>query len=323
VNGKWYPAIIIAVLLGAIVYALHADLSQPRSPRAPAQEHQKTATEQQHAPNRIALPVEIVPGPEHASDAAQQKRYADEHAAAEQDLTEATWKLASFTLALAVFAAVQVGFFFWQLRLIRDSLDDARIAAEAARDGAAAARDGADVSRLSMVENNRAYVHHAGFRWFSHFDTVAKQYFWRIRPMWVNSGNTPTRAFQVYIKYELLDREIPADYSFTPDPDPVAWAPGHIPPKGGIEHRFFDITADDMEAIRNYQKFFYVWGISKYRDVYPNTPDRVTKFFVFVVNITGEPRLAFDQNTNPVHMVFAVQRRHNCTDSECDGSEYA
>src|SRR5579864_3865737 len=110
-DNRWYPAMIVAVLFGAMVYALHADLSRPlveaRSPTAPT-------AEQQHAPNRISLPVEIVPGPEHAAEATQQKRYADKHAAAEQDLTDATWNLAYFTLALAIFAAGQVAFFLWQ-----------------------------------------------------------------------------------------------------------------------------------------------------------------------------------------------------------------
>ena len=147
---RWYPAVIVAVLLSAMVYALHMDLSQPLqpwSPSAPTQEQKEPSQGKNRESRWITLPVEIIPSKEHTSETADQKRQTKENAATENDLTDATWKLAYFTLALAIFASGQVALFFWQLGLIRESLDDAKIAAEAARDGAAAARDGADISR--------------------------------------------------------------------------------------------------------------------------------------------------------------------------------
>jgi hypothetical protein len=59
--------------------------------------------------------------------------------------------LAAFTLFLVTVGLGQVALFWVQLRLIRESLNDAKIAADAASVGAKAARDSADTSKLSMV----------------------------------------------------------------------------------------------------------------------------------------------------------------------------
>jgi len=53
----------------------------------------------------------------------------------------ATDPIAIFTLCLVFVGVFQVGLFYVQLRLIRKSLDDAKMAAEAARDGVKVARD--------------------------------------------------------------------------------------------------------------------------------------------------------------------------------------
>jgi hypothetical protein len=79
--------------------------------------------------------------------------------------------LAWFTLALSAVAIVQVILFVWQLRLIRKSLDDAKIAANAATVAASAAMDqvhelkrSADATERSLFELERAYISGGGVR---------------------------------------------------------------------------------------------------------------------------------------------------------------
>lgn len=103
----------------------------------------------QRGTDQMPLSVKILPSPKSQAGIEEEQRRADEHTANERGLTAATWTLAGFTLLLAFIASGQVALFIWQLRLIRDSLDDAKIAAEAARDGAAASRDHADIARTS------------------------------------------------------------------------------------------------------------------------------------------------------------------------------
>ncbi len=312
----------------AIIYALHADLSQPvqplqpRAESAPAQEQQKPSTNQERSSGRVALPVEVVPGPEHAADTAEQQRHADENAATEKDLADATWKLAYFTLALAAFAAGQVALFFWQLGLIRESLDDAKIAAEAARDGAhaatagaTAARDNADIARLTMISRDRAYLTQRGTRWISHRENDTGRIFWRIRPRWVNDGNTPTRNLRVIAQYELRDTELPRDFAFDPGTIPRAHTIG---PKDGFESNFKELFGQDLVEIEEGRKFFYIWGVARYNDVFPGTPERVTKFCIFARTTAGDPLKSCDEKTNPFEIVFGIYDRHNCADEDCD-----
>ena len=131
---------------------------QPRTPGAPTQEQQRPATEEKRGTEAVPLAVKIIPGPERQAEATDEKRRADEHAAAEQSLTDATWKLAWFTLALTAVALAQAGLFVSQLRLIKRSLSDAEIAARASEAGAKAAQTSADASRKTADVLERTLI---------------------------------------------------------------------------------------------------------------------------------------------------------------------
>ncbi len=268
------------------------------------------------------MPPEVrIPGtfpvPRNPVDTKQEEDRAHEHDANARELVRATWVLAFFTLLLGLVGGGQVVLFFVQLRLIRKSLDDAKMAAEAARDGARAARDSADTAKLSMIASDRAYVHHDGFRWISHRHTETNRIFWRIWPKWINSGNTPTRQLRAYVKYELRETTLPQDFPFSADADsPVV--PGIIAPKGIIHSAPFELFGDDLIAIARGERHFYAWGVAMYNDVFPGTPRRVTKWCSFIAGVTGDPLLPYDEKSNPVDLLFAVYPRHNCGDEECD-----
>jgi hypothetical protein len=223
-----------------------------------------------------------------------------------------------FTLWLVIVGGSQLVLFWVQLSLIRESLTDAKIAADAAKHGAIAARDSADTAKLSMVASDRAYVYHNGIGWISHRDTGQNRTFWRIRPMWINGGNTPTRRLRVFIGYVLRDTPLPDDYPFTPDPG-VVFHPAAMAPKGGvIGSGTYDLWGDDLLAASRGTKFFYVWGIARYRDVFPNSVEHITKFCVQATNISGDPLIGFDEKTNPLEIIFAGYHRHNCADEDCE-----
>jgi hypothetical protein len=65
---------------------------------------------------------------------------------------------AAFTLGLIIIGGAQLGLFYWQLRLIRDSLDDAKQAADAAAEAAAAATRQAKVAEDSLNKLERPYI---------------------------------------------------------------------------------------------------------------------------------------------------------------------
>ena len=172
---------------------------------------------------------------------------------------------------------------------------------------------GADATAKAQL---RAYVHYDGCRWLSYRDANGKV-FWRIRPRWRNGGTTPTRRLRVYVHYELIDHQLPGIYSFTEDPKIVP-APATIPPHGSIESAHCDVTGDDLVAVSKGRKFLYVWGVARYRDVLPDTPEHITKFCIHAASVTNDPRAYWHAETNPVEILFLTYDRHNCADEDCN-----
>ncbi len=179
-----------------------------------------------------------------------------------------------------------------------------------------AARKGAEISELAMIAGNRAYVHYNSFRWISHFDRKNNWYFWRLHPRWINSGNTPTRGLEVRVAYELRDAPLPETFDFR-FPESLQVTPTTIYPSGMIESMPRDITGEELVAIRDGKKHFYVWGVARYHDVFPGTPRHVTKFCCSIGNVTGNPREGYDVNSNAVEITFPFYHRHNCADDDC------
>jgi len=194
-------------------------------------------------------------------------------------------------------------------------MEDTTTAANAARDGARAARDSADVSKIAMVAGERAYVHHAGCRAISHLNPANATVFWRIRPLWTNAGNTPARKAEIYAHYELRDSPLPPEYAFTRQELPLTET--MIAAGAVIESGPRDISGQELLDIAAGRKFFYIWGIARYRDVFPETPERVTKFCVQALTITGNPMVGWDANNNPLEIVFIGFHRHYCMDEDC------
>jgi hypothetical protein len=220
-----------------------------------------------------------------------------------------------FTFGLVVIGIGQALLFFIQLRYMRQGMTDAATAANAAKDGAHAARDSADVSKLAMIAGERAYVHYSGCRWISHISRIDGSVFWRIRPLWINAGNTPARKMRVYVHYELLDHVLPPDYPFRPDEVPIH--EGMIAAKGLIESSPRDIFGHELRDVIDGKKFLYIWGVIRYSDVFPGTPERITKFCVFATNITGDPMVEWNEATNKFDMAFLGYDRNNCIDEDC------
>jgi hypothetical protein len=129
-------------------------------------------------------------------------------------------------------------------------------------------------------------------------------------------GNTPTRELFLYAHYEIRDDMLSADYPFSPYEN-VTPTPAMIAPKQTVESGAHDLFGDELLAIKEGRKYFFVWGIARYRDVFPNTTDHITKFCVYAAAVTGEPLQGWNANTNPLDIAFAGYHRHNCADEDC------
>jgi hypothetical protein len=63
-----------------------------------------------------------------------------------------------FTFLLVIVGAIQAGLFLWQLRYMRKSLDDARVASLAAQAAAEAAKEQVAITKIGVVDLERAYL---------------------------------------------------------------------------------------------------------------------------------------------------------------------
>lgn len=131
-----------------------------------------------------------------------------------QQQDESWWERAAdpvaiFTACLVIVGCAQLFLFYWQLRLIRESLADAKEAADGARDSAAAATKQARIAEDMLVKRERPYVfvfgptairkrtdHLLGDDYFIEY-TVA------------NHGPMPAIIEGAWIGFELSDRAEP------------------------------------------------------------------------------------------------------------------
>jgi hypothetical protein len=72
----------------------------------------------------------------------------------------------------------------------------------------------------------------------------------------------------------------------------VATKPGHITtiaPKGQVSSTVIDLFGVDLAAVKKGEKQLYIWGVAWYSDVFPESPEHITKFCVHARNLTGNP----------------------------------
>jgi hypothetical protein len=186
------------------------------------------------------------------------------------------------------------------------------ISSEQLRRTAIAATESSDVARLAMVASNRAYVHYNGCRWISH-PTQAGRVVWRIRPGWKNAGNTPARGLRVGVRFELVDEALPADHQFEVPVKPEIVA---LPAHDSITSNPTNFFGEDLIAVKEGKKHLYLMGVAVYNDIFPGTPQRLTRYCCKVNWISGDPGKVWDDKA-PVEITFSFFGAFNCSDDDC------
>jgi hypothetical protein len=184
----------------------------------------------------------------------------------------------------------------------------------------------AQLTREALVADKRAFVFPTGFRQYWELDQTSGHYNWRFRPVWRNNGDTPTKRMRLHVACELRNTPLPQNFDFNYVTTNIGT--GLLGPKyeneGGLApmppHQPA-ITAQDIIDVQNGRKFLYLMGWTRYFDVFPKTPERITRF-CWIVIPNGNP-LAFIPNSpegSPHALTFGYLHfpRGNCADEECD-----
>lgn len=136
-----------------------APIELPTRDQKDAGQNAPAAAEQENrGSDERPVSVKVIPGEKSERDTRKEQYEADEKPGLDRGLTSYTGWLVVFTAALFFAALGQVVLFFWQLGLIRDSLADTKLAAEAAKEAAEAGKVQAEVAKATMDIEHRPYI---------------------------------------------------------------------------------------------------------------------------------------------------------------------
>jgi hypothetical protein len=223
--------------------------------------------------------------------------------------------LANYTKWLAVFTAflvlATIGLFVSGER----SVDVARRSADAAKGSANAANKSAEIAERALIAGQRAFVSVA-FNQNANRDIKTGDITrWQFVPVWLNTGNTPTRNMENHVSIMWPDKEFANEWDF-----PDYWssgsardpAPLSASPKSTVQGEALFVPVDIIADIINGKRFLYFWGWAAYNDVFPDTPRYVTRFAVRIV-IGGDAR-----DKDKISFNYRYLARYNCSDEECE-----
>lgn len=178
-------------------------------------------------------------------------------------------------------------------------------------------KNSTEISKAALIQLNRAFIFPKTFNVLSHRDEDikdAEKYWYSIVPIWENSGNTPTRDMTIYVNSYFQSKPMPSDFRFPPFISNEK-IPIFAGPKASFGGSFVIKTGDELAEVKAGTKYFYIWGEARYRDIFANTPEHVTRF-AYQITVLGDPTKP-QVPGNVLQMSTNTLPRHNCADEEC------
>jgi hypothetical protein len=187
----------------------------------------------------------------------------------------------------------------------------------AAQRAAKAAENANVTTKEALVSVQRAYVFTDSAEILAVSDENGKTIADILPVKLENSGSTPTRGMKAHINWKFFPGVLPKDFRF---PDMSAKdsvdEPIVLGPKGSRSLITDPISTGVLEAVRLHQLHLYLWGWAKYRDIFDDTPIRLTEFCYDVSVVQGGRA---EQPVAVKGWIFEYTQcvPHNCYDEEC------
>ena len=324
--------IVLSLCIASVAYGAQGKPSENHQPQA------KSAGKKQGTDSN-PLVIKMAPPSEAEQKATEEKEHRKEQI--EDQLADYTHTLATFTVVLAVFGGFQLLVFAWQGWQLKKtvvfaakqaedmshSIEESARAATAMERVSESLKSSAESAAVSVATSKaiaerqkmlgalqlRAFVSErnpghqrrpvvgGGFRYY-------------FQAQWWNDGATPTRELRTYVRFELRDTPLPAGYAFEVTPEHIATA--FLPPRNFILSPVLPIGGiqpEDLAAVHAGNKFAYLWGVARYKDAFPDTPEHITKFCLAIV-VNGDPS---DPDPSKVDFMYQFHAEHNCCDDDC------
>jgi hypothetical protein len=171
-------------------------------------------------------------------------------------------------------------------------------------------------SAKQHATSNKAFVF---LRYFFYTPTgMAKAVeYWRITPVFENNGNTATKRMISGHSALLTDKELPPkfdfpDTRFPPDGQPFFLSRDLIGPHAQINGAPYILSIEEILAIRDGKKKFYIWGWSDYDDIFEGTERHRTEY-CYQLAILYDPR----NPNNTAALGMGLYGNFNNVDGEC------
>lgn len=180
------------------------------------------------------------------------------------------------------------------------------------------------LTKESLVADKKAFVYATGPAQFWTMDEKTRDYVWHFRAQWQNSGDTPTKNMRMFAECEVRTSPLPEGFDF--DRPTIAPGSAFIPPKGSVLGGLVPtpgraaISPQDILDAQSNKKFIYMWGWAKYEDVFPGTPQHITRFCWLIMSV-GDPKSFAPGTPAPAQGSLGFSSIYhsegNCADDEC------
>jgi hypothetical protein len=191
------------------------------------------------------------------------------------------WVIAIFTIALAVIAAIQAGLFIWQLRLLKKSLIDTKISADAAKAAAIAATKSVEIA----TNSERAWINTDVTFASDMPDVSAKD--GPVKSVMVISIENVGSSHAELIRTRIISAAVPSALGIPDSPTygddeffDVHALPGEIIAPNEkrlvmspLQHKLNDVEKAEIMAGTT---VLYCWGLIEYKDISGET--KITQF---------------------------------------------
>jgi hypothetical protein len=131
-----------------------------------------------------------------------------------------------------------------------------------------------------------------------------------------NNGTTPTRKMTEHNSFLWIIPPLPNDFSF-PDlwdeTKPKVNTPFALGPKMSASTTAMSVPAEVISLVKKHQTHLYIWGWVKYNDIFPHTPEHITRFCSEITGFTGDP---LNRQLTGVKLI-SENCGQNCYDEEC------
>jgi hypothetical protein len=174
--------------------------------------------------------------------------------------------------------------------------------------------DSNEINRKAYNAAYRAFVVFNGLSAKLVFDQALQKNVWAIAPVWLNTGNSPTRDLQIFVNWCPRNQPLTNEFTFPDLADSGGNAYYDLGPHQQISGLSYNIGPEIFDFVKRHFALFYFYGWATYRDILDEKTVHRTMFCSTVTDFAGDPKDA----SGTVLYSECPHNAHTCQDAECD-----